>query len=94
MTIDIVKGILILIILILLIIIFKEKRSKGIIFWSKDKDGTNIWAFKFRDGITYDKLENDKYITFKIVKKEKVYKKYSVEDIEKIWKDEKDEIQV
>ena len=83
MTIDIVKGILILIILILLIIIFKEKRSKGIIFWSKDKDGTNIWAFKFRDGITYDKLENDKYITFKVVKKEEIY-----------GEDEKDEIQV
>ena len=61
----------------------KEKRHKGVIFWSKNEDGTNVWVFKFRDGITYDKLENDKYITFKVVKKEEIY-----------GKDEQNEIQV
>ena len=73
MEIDIVKVILILIIIILLIIIFKEKRHKGVIFLSKYEDGTNVWVFKFLDGVTYEKLENDKYITFKVVKKEEVY---------------------
>ena len=70
MEIDIIKGVLILIIFILLIIIFKDKRHKGVIFWSKNKDGTNVWVFKFLDGVTYEKLENDKYITFKVVKEE------------------------
>ena len=69
MEIDIVKVILILIIIILLIIIFKEKRHKGIIFWSKDENGTNIWNFKFKNGITYEALENEKYITFRVIKK-------------------------
>ena len=81
MGIDIVKAILILIILILLIIIFKEKRHKGVIFWSKDKDGTNVWVFKFRDGITYEKLENDKFITFRVVKRDQIYGKDSADDV-------------
>lgn len=66
---NIISLALFLLVMILTIIIFKEKKHKGTIYWSKDENGTNIWNFKFKNGITYEALENEKYITFKVIKK-------------------------
>lgn len=66
---NIISLVLFLLVMILTIIIFKEKKHKGTIYWSKDENGTNIWNFKFKNGITYETLENEKYITFKVIKK-------------------------
>lgn len=75
---DVVKCVMFIIILILITfiaLILNERRSKGKIIWAKDKDGTNIWTFSFNKKESYETLENDKYITFKVVKTNEVFDK-------------------
>jgi len=76
--IDVVKCIMFIIILLLILfiaILLKNRTCKGKIIWSKDKDGTNIWTFSFNEKESYETLENDKYITFKVVKNNETYER-------------------
>ena len=75
---DVVKCVMFIIILLLILfiaVILKERSPKGKIIWAKDKNGTNIWTFSFNKGESYETFENDKYITFKVVKTGEVFDK-------------------
>lgn len=70
--IDVIKCIMFIIILILILlvaILSNDRKCRGKIIWTKDKDGTNIWTFSFNKGESYETFEKDKYITFKVIKK-------------------------
>ena len=75
---DVIRCILFIIILILILfiaVLIKNRTCKGKIIWAKDKNGTNIWTFSFNKGESYETFEKDKYITFKVVKTDKVFDK-------------------